>query len=175
MRKCRVRVLQGAPPVTPAEEASLSRGRERRASPGLLPCGRGRHGPGNLGRRASGGCHRRRREGSGCQSLGEAGTGWGPESTIHHQRDIAARGRGSGCQGGAPQCLPALAHLKAGEDYSVVVRGHTIIHVREGFRPVYGIAVDIGTTTMAAYLWTWPPVRKWPWSPWQIPAQLRRM
>jgi uncharacterized 2Fe-2S/4Fe-4S cluster protein (DUF4445 family) len=152
--KCRVRVLQGAPPVTPAEEAFLS--------------------PEDVNEGLRLACYLAAEDGMVLETLGvgplEVVTGGAerevavnplvrqvqvgaPESTIHHQRDIAARvGEAAGAKEVAPQCLPALAHLKAGEDYSVVVRGHTIIHVREGFRPVYGIAVDIGTTTMAAYL-----------------------
>ena len=138
-------VLQGAPPVTPLK--AFSPEDVNRASPGLLPCGRGRYGP-ELGRWASevvtGGA-----EGSGCQSLSEA-VRLGPRALSTHQRDIAARGA-AGAKG---WCCSASGTCPS-EGWGRLLRGGTgpYHHPRSG-RLCTSVRHRGGhcTTTMAAYL-----------------------
>ncbi len=76
-----------------------------------------------------------------------------PQGSIHDQRDIAAQIlEQTGRRAVEAACLPKLACLEPGTVYGAVVLEDTIIDVRREKGSALGVAVDIGTTTIAAYL-----------------------
>lgn len=76
-----------------------------------------------------------------------------PEYTIHDQRDMAVRlAEAAGALQVDPAVFSQLPCLHGGRKYWAVLAEGTVIAVQEEARPAYGIAVDIGTTTVAAYL-----------------------
>ncbi len=77
-----------------------------------------------------------------------------PVPDLDDQRGLATRiCEQTGLKTISPACLPELAELQPGSEATLTVAEDTVIQIVPGRRSHnYGIAFDIGTTTIAAYL-----------------------